>query len=154
MNVSLREITSETVREVIALAVSPAQQKFVTPNATSLAEALFSEEAWYRAIYADETLVGFVMLYDETLHATPPEVPAIGLWRLMIDQRYQRQGIGREVIRQIVEYVRQRPTVNSLRTSYVPGVAGPESFYLSLGFQPTGEVENGEIVLVYPLHEG
>jgi diamine N-acetyltransferase len=151
MNVSLREITSETVGEVIALAVSPEQQEFVAPNATSLAEALFSEEAWYRAIYADETLVGFVMLYDETLRATPPEVPNVGLWRLMIDQRYQRQGIGREVIRQVIEHVRQRPNVNSFFTSYVPGEGGPESFYLSLGFRPNGEVEDGEIVLVYPL---
>ena len=67
MNVTLREITSETVRAVTKLAVRPDQQGFVAPNAVSLSEALFSDEAWYRAIYADEDLVGFVMLADETL---------------------------------------------------------------------------------------
>jgi diamine N-acetyltransferase len=54
MNIILREITSETVGQVIDLSVRPDQQQFVAPNATSLAEALFSEEAWYRAIYDDE----------------------------------------------------------------------------------------------------
>jgi diamine N-acetyltransferase len=108
MNITLREITSETVGQVIGLSVRPDQEQFVAPNATSLAEPLFSEEAWYRTVYADETLVGFVMLYDETLRAAPPEEPNIGLWRLMIDQRFQRRGIGREVVRQVVEHVRKQ----------------------------------------------
>jgi len=153
MNITLREITSETVAQVIDLSVRPDQQQFVAPNATSLAEALFSEEAWYRAVYDDETLVGFVMLYDETLRAVPPEKPNIGLWRLMIDQRFQKRGIGREVVRQLIEHVRQKQGVNSFFTSYVPEIAGPESFYLSLGFVPNGEVEDGEIIVVYPLYK-
>jgi diamine N-acetyltransferase len=31
-------------------------------------------------------------------------------------------------------------------TSWVPGEASPEPFYLGLGFAPTGEVDDGEIV--------
>lgn len=48
--VTLREITAETVRAVIALSVAESQKMFVAPNAVSLAEALFAPEAWYRAI--------------------------------------------------------------------------------------------------------
>ena len=70
--VSLREITSETVRQITRLSVSPEQQRFVASNAISLAEALFSPNAWYRAIYAGESPAGFVMLYDESLRTTPP----------------------------------------------------------------------------------
>lgn len=150
MNVTLREITGETVRAVTDLAVSTEQHGLVASNAVSLAEALFSDEAWYRAVYADEELVGFVMLSDETLKATPPPEPRIGLWRLMIDARYQRKGIGREVIRLILAYVRSRPGVRSFYTSYVPKPGGPGPFYAKLGFQPNGEIEDGEIVLVYP----
>ncbi|MFN7569839.1 MAG: hypothetical protein ACK5TK_00070 [Betaproteobacteria bacterium] len=62
MNVSLREITADTVRQIIALAVAPEQQRFVASYAVSLAQALFTPEAWYRAIYADEEPAGFVML--------------------------------------------------------------------------------------------
>ncbi len=61
--VYLREITAETVRQITGLAVRSDQQRFVASNAISLAEALFAEEAWYRAIYLDDEPVGFVMLY-------------------------------------------------------------------------------------------
>jgi diamine N-acetyltransferase len=154
MKVELREITSETVRAVIKLAVDPGQAGFVAPNAVSLSQALFSDEAWYRAIYADDDMVGFVMLADETLKAEPPAEPNIGLWRLMIDAKHQRRGIGREVMRQIVAHVRSRPGVHFFYTSYVDEPGGPGPFYLSLGFEPNGEIDDGEVVLIYPLQPG
>ena len=136
---------------MIKLAVHPEQQQFVAPNAVSLAQALFSDAAWYRAIHADDELVGFVMLEDETLKKDPPAEPKIFLWRMMIDARYQRRGIGREVVRQLVQHARGRPGVRHLYTSYVPGPGGPADFYLSFGFRPTGAVEEGEVVVAYPL---
>ena len=153
MNVTLREITQDTVRAVCKLAVRPDQNSFVAPNAVSLAEALFSDEAWYRAIYADDDLAGFLMLADETLRPNPPEKPSIGLWRLMIDGKHQHRGIGRDAMRLIIEHVRTRPNVERLLTSYVPGDGCPEPFYRSLGFVPTGEVDGGEVVLSFPLRD-
>jgi hypothetical protein len=47
MTVSLREITAGTVRRITDLAVTPDQQRFVASNAVSLAQALFSPEAFY-----------------------------------------------------------------------------------------------------------
>jgi diamine N-acetyltransferase len=35
----------------------------------------------------------------------------------------------------------------SLLVSYVPGPGCPEDFYLSAGFQHTGQIEDDEIVL-------
>ncbi len=151
MVVTLREITSETVRAVTKLAVRADQAGFVATNAVSLAQALFSDEAWYRAIYADDELVGFVMLSDESLKADPPAEPSIGLWRLMIDARHQRRGIGREVIRQLLVHVRSRPGIRRFYTSYVAEAGGPGPFYAGLGFEPNGEVDDGEVVLLYPL---
>lgn len=49
-SVSLREITSETVRAVVKLSVAESQKGFVASNAISLAQALFAPEAWYRAV--------------------------------------------------------------------------------------------------------
>ena len=48
--VTLREITADTVRSVTKLAVREDQMRFVASNAVSLAQALFTPEAWYRAI--------------------------------------------------------------------------------------------------------
>jgi hypothetical protein len=33
-----------------------------------------------------------------------------------------------------------------------PRGCGPGPFYLGLGFEPNGEFDEGEVVLVYPLH--
>ena len=83
--VTLREITEDTVRAVTRLSVADAQLGFVASNAVSLAQALFSDCAWYRAIYSGEELAGFVMIADETLRKAPPEKPEAGVWRLMVD---------------------------------------------------------------------
>lgn len=149
--VSLREITAETVRQVTSLAVDPDQQRFVASNAISLSQALFSEEAWYRAIYAGESPAGFVMLYDESLRATPPASPQVGLWRFMIDARFQGRGIGAAALRQVITHVRGKGLFSSLVTSYVPGPGCPERFYVRAGFGHTGKVDDGEVVLELPL---
>ena len=150
MLVSLREINASTVRAITDLAVAPAQRGFVASNAVSLAEALFNTEAWYRAIYLADEPVGFVMLYDETLCAPPPEIPQIGLWRFMIDARFQRRGVGKAALEQVIEHVRAKRAVSLLTVSYVPGPGCPEPFYLGCGFRHTGTFDEGEIVLELP----
>ncbi|MHC5209879.1 MAG: GNAT family N-acetyltransferase [Planctomycetota bacterium] len=142
---TLREITAETFGAVCKLAVNDAQKKFVAPNAYSIAQAHFSEHAWFRAVYADDTPVGFVMLSDK------PEEPEYYLWRFMIDARYQRMGYGRRAIGLLVEHVRTRPGASELLTSVVPGEGGPQPFYEGLGFAPTGEFDEGEAMLRLPL---
>ena len=151
MNVTLREISAETVADVMRLAVKPEQQRFVASNTFSLGEALFSEMAWYRAVYEDENLVGFVMLRDESIAKNPPEAPSIGLWRLMVDHRFQGRGIGRRVVEQVVNHAVRKNRFTGLFTSYIPGPAGPEGFYLSLGFVPNGDVKDNETVALLRL---
>lgn len=43
--------------------------------------------------------------------------------------------------------MRTRPGIRALSLSYVPGEGSPEGFYRGLGFEPTGEVLEGEVVL-------
>jgi diamine N-acetyltransferase len=149
--VTLREITAEMVIPVIKLSVAEDQKGFVAPNAVSLAQALFAPEAWYRAIYAGDELVGFVMLADESLKSPPPARPAIGVWRFMIDARFQGRGLGRAAMLRVIEAVRARGLFDSIELSYVPGPGSPEPFYLGLGFRHTGRMEENEVVLELPL---
>jgi len=151
MLVSLREISADTVREITRLAVRPEQQRFVASNAVSLAQALFSEEAWYRAIYADESPAGFVMLYDESIRAVPPAEPEVDLWRFMIDAQFQGQGIGAAALAQVIAHVQSKKAFSTLAVSYVPGAGCPEAFYLKAGFRHTGKLDDGEIILELPL---
>jgi len=145
--VTLREITADTVGSVIKLAVTDSQKGFVATNAVSLAQALFAPEAWYRAIYYEDEPAGFVMLSDESLREPPPENPCIGVWRFMIDARYQGRGIGRAALLLVVEHVKAKGLFRSLELSYVPGPGCPEPFYRSLGFRPTGKIDDGELVM-------
>ncbi len=150
MQVELRAITADTVRAVCRLSLGPGQESFVAPNAVSLAQALFHPEAWYRAIYADDELAGFVMLEDQSQRADPPADPRMGLWRFKIDQRFQGRGVGRLAIAAVAQHARQQGHTQ-LYTSYIPGDGSPERFYLGLGFVPTGELDGEEIVAVMPL---
>ena len=145
--VSLRPITADTVRQVTNLSVGESQKHFVASNAVSLAQALFSPEAWYRAIYLGEDPVGFVMLEDESLRSPPPEVPKVGVWRFMIDAKFQGRGIGKVALLHVIDHVRRTGLFETLQLSYVPGPGCPEPFYLSLGFHHTGKVEGNEVVL-------
>ena len=143
--VTLREITSETLYSILRLKVRPEQEQFVANNSNSIAEAYFEPKAWFRAIYAGETPVGFLMLFDN------PDEPEYYLWRFMIDSRYQRMGYGRQAMNLLIEYVRARPNATRLLLSYSPGEGSPEPFYASLGFANTGEVTDGEYVMEFIL---
>jgi diamine N-acetyltransferase len=136
--VSLREVTAKTVRIICNLEVSEEQKHFVAPNAMSIAQAYFEPKAWFRAIYADETPVGFLMLYDN------PEQSEYFLWRYMIDERYQKLGFGKIAMDLLVDYVRSRPGAKELALSCHPGEDGPEPFYRHYGFTLTGRMLDDE----------
>ena len=145
--VSLREITDDTVRSILDLSrkMMPGQEKMVAPNAVSIAQAHFNEKAWFRGIYANETPVGFVMLYADD------EMREYFLWRLMISGPHQGKGYGRQAMQNVIEHVRARPGAQELKASYVPIPGGPWPFYRSLGFEPTGEMEGDEVVIRFVL---
>jgi diamine N-acetyltransferase len=144
--IHLREIDTGNLRAILLLRVSPAQERFVAPNAVSIAQAYFHRDsAWFRGIYDGDTPVGFVMLDDK------PEVPSYTLWRFMIDSAHQRKGYGRQAIELIVAHVKTRPGATELLTSCVDAAGGPGPFYEGLGFTYTGAMDEGERVMRRPL---
>ncbi|MEM8873335.1 MAG: GNAT family N-acetyltransferase [Planctomycetota bacterium] len=148
--IQLKPITRPMLRDVLALSVEPQQQKFVAPNVRSLAEAYVDlERAWPRALCIGDKPIGFAML--ELLGPDHPEAPdgkaSYFLWRYMIYAEHQRKGYGTTGLDLIVAHVRTLPDGDALGTSYVPGDGCPGPFYERYGFRPTGEVDDGEIVL-------
>jgi diamine N-acetyltransferase len=141
--VSLREITEDSVRDICRLSdsLTPPKKHMVAPNAVSIAQAHFSEYAWFRAIFAGDTPVGFIMLYDD------PEEPEYFLWRLMVAEQYHGRGFGRRAIELLVEYVKTRPGAKVLETSCGQGPGSPEDFFKRIGFERNGEIHSEEVGL-------
>lgn len=143
--VTLREVTRENLRAVLNLSVAPSQMHQVATNAQSIAEAHFEPAAWMRAIYADETPVGFLMMYEK------PDEGVFYLWRLMVDAQYQAMGFGRRALEQLIARVCADPNATDLTLSVVPGADGAAPFYERLGFIDTGVMHHGEQVYRLPL---
>ena len=93
--------------------------------------------ALYWVVQAEDTPVGFVMIADEV--GSPDYIPHY-LWKLLIDERYQRQGFGTATLDLIVEYFRGRPGVEVLNTCAGQGDGSPITFYERYGFERTGDV--------------
>ena len=142
--VSLQPITDANREAVEALAVTPAQRRFVSSVRDSMLEAAQEPDAQalYWAIYDDEVPVGFVMIADEV---GPDYIPQF-LWKLLIDARYQRRGFGTATLDLIVEFFRTRGA-RAMSTSAGQGEGSPIAFYERYGFERTGELHGDEIML-------
>jgi diamine N-acetyltransferase len=136
--VSLKQIRKTNLGAVLNLDVNDEQKSMVASNARSIAQAHYSQYSWYRAIYAGDEPVGFVMLYLDKIK------PEYYLWRLMV---HQGKGFGFEAMKMVVDYVRTLPKAKELFTSYVPKKGDPSPFYRKLGFVDTGEMMEGEKVM-------
>jgi GNAT superfamily N-acetyltransferase len=147
--IELREVDDTVRAELIRSVVIPEhQQRFVSTVEASLAEAAECPEAnpWYRGVYDDGEPVGFVMVAWDV----EPQPDLIGpwfLWKLAIDAGHQRRGYGRAVVEAIVDIVRANGG-RELFTSYVDEPGGPQEFYAGLGFVPSGEEHEGEVLVV------
>lgn len=145
--VQLEVITDANRDAVVALHVGPGQDLFVAGVRESIDEAAVTPEGnpWYRAIYAGDEPVGFVMLsWDVT--PVPGIIGPWFLWRLLIDERHQRKGYGRAAITLIADLIRAEGATELL-TSHQPGDGGPWPFYEKVGFRPTGAMDGTEVVI-------
>ncbi|ETS81281.1 hypothetical protein PFICI_06283 [Pestalotiopsis fici W106-1] len=160
-NLTFREITEDNWRAVANLGLKDGQTGNLASNVWSLCEAHYSEDAWVRAIYAGETLVGMLMMaiWD------PKE--AYYIWRFMIDGRYQSLGYGRRGVEFAIAHIRQHnPQAKQLGVMSTPPEGktdadpkqsvksedSPYKFYQKLGFRQVAPPdEDGEIMMMLDL---
>lgn len=145
--IELKKVTPDNFAEARKLDVHPHQKEFVAPVIHSIAEAYVYDDDIFRLIYRGDEMVGYILIApferDERLH--------LSITRLMIDQRYQRQGLGRATIHAILEWATSfdpRPEV--ARISAVPENEAALNLYKNEGFVESG-IEDGEIALYKPL---
>jgi diamine N-acetyltransferase len=136
VDVDLRDITRDNVRDICKLEVAEDQRGFVAPNAVSIAQAHYEPTHWLRAIYADGEPAGLVLTREDNHY----------LWRFMVGEGFQRRGVGRRAMELLLERWRDEGATEA-SLSVIPGNAAAIGLYESLGFRLTGEEHGGELVM-------
>ena len=97
-------------------------------------------------------MIGF---NEAALEEEAPEILKnnYSLWRLMIDERYQNKGYGREAMRLALEFIRTWPRGKAAycALSYEPENEIAKALYHSFGFEENGEMDGDEVVAVLKL---
>ena len=142
--IKLEKITKDNVEDVLKLKVKKNQENFVSTTVYSLAQAYVYRETVYPfAIYADDTLVGFIMFgfYELRNQYT--------LWKFLIDEKYQNKGYGKAALLLGIKRMKEEHNIQEMYTGVALGNEIAERLYKSIGFQLTGLVENGMKELRY-----
>lgn len=135
--VELKAITKDNLNEVLRLDISEPQKAFVSSTALSLAQAyVYRETAFPFAVYADNTVVGFIMMgyYEAKKQYT--------LWKFLIDENQQNKGYGREALKLGMAYLKDNFGVNEIYAGVAIGNVTAKHLYRSIGFKETGLIEN------------
>ena len=157
----IEKINGKNVWEILKLRVSESQKEFVAANDVSIIEAYTTVTAngfaFPFGIYDGKTPVGFMMIgYDSADYWE--DVPDIArgnysLWRLMIDENYQKKGFGRKAVGLGLDFIK---SFTCGKSEYCWLSCEPENevarqLYRSFGFVETGDMVGGEIIAVLKL---
>ncbi|GKX28076.1 N-acetyltransferase [Vallitalea longa] len=132
--VELKEITKNNLDNVLKLKVAKNQEDFVSSNVHSLAQAwVYRKTAFPFAIYADNVMVGFIMLgyYESKNQYT--------IWKLMIDKQYQNRGFAKKALNLAINYLVNNFTVKTIVLGVAFENTTARNLYRSFGFKETGE---------------
>src|SRR5215208_8485144 len=140
MAITFRPVTRANFSAVVELTVMPEQEDFVSSNLYSIAEA-YLEPTWTPlAIYAGYDLVGFAMFGCDD---------ASGNWwimRIMIDAQHQGKGYGTAALPLLIDLMVERHGCGEIFLGYAPDNDVAGRLYARMGFAPTGEMVESEIV--------
>ena len=141
-DVMLRPVTEENRPALEALRVATAQLAFVSSVTDSLAEAEEHADAnpLVFGLYDRETPVGFVMIANEV---DDPDYISHFVWKLLIDERFQRRGYGTAALDLVAGYFRSKGVL-TMWTSAGEGEGSPIPFYERYGFVHDGVHEEDD----------
>lgn len=135
MSISLKEITKDNFDDCINLKVAEDQKSFVASNVESIALSKIYPHLFPLAIYNDEELVGF------TLHGKDPESKNYYIFRIMIDEKFQGKGFGKQATLKLIELIGRNDDCNEVYLFLVEGNKVAENLYLNIGFERTGIIK-------------
>ena len=139
-DVHLIAVDRSNWREVADLEVHDAQRDFVAAPARYLALCAYDGVWTPLAIRAEDRIVGMLMW------AVDPEDGACWLGGVLVDRRWQRQGIGRRAMELALDRLSEEAARGGFALSYRPENHAAHRVYAALGFVETGETDGDERV--------
>ena len=148
------------VLPLIGLTVRSDQLDLVSNNAKTLAEAAYETGSSVWGLWDSETLVGLMAMINPSEHpfqdypfVDPRDgTPAAYLWRLMVGAGFQGRGYGAAALEMAFETARDWGFTRLIaHVSDAPHSNLP--FYQRFGFEPTGLIEDGELVIAAQVAE-
>ncbi|MEL6681428.1 MAG: GNAT family N-acetyltransferase [Pseudomonadota bacterium] len=149
MPTELRPITLQDVRHLHGVTVQPEQDRFIAPNAVTIAQTRFETGAYDFCIWDGETRVGLLALIDMAEHEDRSEIDApdaVYIWRLLIGTAFQGKGHGTAAIRFAEDWARTRGRPR-MQIQAVEDNAAAIRLYQHLGYELTGKREGEEVQL-------
>lgn len=127
----------------VKLKVKEEQKEYVAAWDRILARAYAYRDSRSRAyvLYLGEEPVGGALYYDLE------EMGAYDFSQFFIDKRYQGRGLGKAACRLVLDKMRQDGRYRKVFLCYIEGNRTAEKLYTDLGFLPTGEVDEDEVVM-------
>jgi diamine N-acetyltransferase len=135
--VTLKEIDKENFWDIIKLEVEDYQKEYVLENSVSIAQSKIYPECIPKAIYSDDTLVGFLM-YD-----IDREYDNYWIDELMIDKKYQKKGYGKKAVEIIIAEMKKDANHNKIYLHIEKGNINAVKLYESFGFKMNGKKRDG-----------
>lgn len=142
--VTLRPIDAKTRTAVLALRVRPEQSPFVATPTTYL-QMCEAEDVWQPlAVLEGEQVVGFLMW------GVDDEDDSCWLGGFIIDAAHQGRGLGRAAALAALELLDDHGSKAGFALSYEAENTTAAGLYTSLGFVPSGERVDDEVVARRP----
>lgn len=157
----LEKVNGQNVWDILKLKVAENQRHFVSSNDRSIIEAYTTiagnGQVFPFGIYENDTPIGFLMIgfgTDDYWDDAPQvAIDNYNLWRLMIDEKYQNKGYGREAVKLALKFIKTLPCGKAeyCWLSYEPENDIARGLYRSFGFVETGEMDCNELIAVLKL---
>jgi diamine N-acetyltransferase len=137
--VTLRPVSRDNWRELAELRVAESQHEFVAEPTYYLALCSYGGLWQPLAIYLGERAIGFLMWAVDSADGS------CWLGGILIDERYQRRGYGRQAVQTAITMLAEEYGHQHFALSYSPDNPAKQ-LYHALGFMETDEWEGDEIV--------
>lgn len=142
--ITLKDVTSDNWLQCILLTTNPSGdhtlfEGFVVSNAVSLAQSKIEPHWKTKAVYHEDTLIGFTM-YGFDFKQNYYEI-----CRLMIDFKFQGKGYGKMALLQILEEMKKELQCEEIYLSFDSENVIARRLYEGVGFQDTGQIVKGNI---------